>query len=176
MDILQNAIESGASLVELDIVEDSAKNMLTLGIRDNGSGMTQQSAEMAVDPFFTTRTTRKVGLGLPLLKQNAERTGGYFRIESSPGAGTTVTAGFVLNSIDRPVLGDVAGVFMLTAAAHTDIRFIYRHSKDHKSYTCDTREVGAVLGDIPLNEPMVYRPLCNLINENLRSIGIETEA
>lgn len=176
MDIFQNSIESGASLVELDIVEDSAKNMLTLMIRDNGRGMTQQAAEMATDPFFTTRTTRKVGLGLPLLKQNAERTGGYFHIESSEGVGTIVQAGFVLNSIDRPVLGDVAGVFMLNATACMDIHFIYRHCKDQKSCTFDTREFGSVLGEIPLNEPAVYRPICNLINTNLHDIGIETEA
>jgi len=176
MDIFQNAISSGASFIELGIEEDTVKNMLSLMIRDNGCGMTKEMTEIAEDPFFTTRTTRRVGLGLPLLKQNAERTGGYFRIDSSQGIGTKVTAGFLLNSIDRPVLGDVAGAIMLTAGAHTDIHFSYHHCKDNKSFTFDTIEVGEALGEIPLNEPTVYRPICNLINQNLRDIGVDTKA
>ncbi len=176
MDIIQNSISACATTVRLEINEDSVNNMLTMMIRDNGKGMSQEMLEIATDPFFTSRTTRRVGLGLPLLKQNAERAGGYFSITSAEGSGTTVSAGFVLNNIDRPVLGDVAGVIVLTATAHTAIHFSYMHCKNGKSYTFDTVEVCTALGGIPLNEPLVYRPVCNLIEENLQDIGVEFNA
>lgn len=176
MDIFQNAIESGASFIDLGIEEDSIRNLLTLMISDDGCGMTEEVVERATDPFFTTRSTRKVGLGLPLLKQNAERTGGFFHMESVQGKGTRITAGFCLNSVDRPVLGDIAGTIMLTAGANTTIRFRYHHRKDKKSYTFDTMEVNEVLGEIPLSEPTLYRPICQLIDQNLQDIGVDKDA
>jgi hypothetical protein len=173
MDILQNSIEASPTKVEIDINEDTQSNMLTMIIGDNGKGMDKKTAQVASDPFFTTRSTRKVGLGLSLLKQNAERTGGFFSIKSAEGIGTRITAGFVLDNVDRPVLGDIPGVIVLTATTNIGIQFIYTHKKNGKSYSFNTNEVDAALGEIPLNEPLLLRPLRNLIEENLAGIGVD---
>jgi hypothetical protein len=172
MDIFQNAVTAHASVITLDIVEDTPANYLRLTFTDNGKGMTAGMINQVTDPFFTTRTTRKVGLGLPLLKQNAERTGGYFSLESQPGAGTTVTAQFVLDHLDRPVLGDVPGVIVLTATANPEISFIYTHIKDQKQYRFSTTEVKEALGDVPMNDPVVYQYLREMIAENLNETGV----
>ena len=172
MDIFQNAISANATVISLDIVEDTPGNFLRLEFTDNGKGMTTEMANQVTDPFFTTRTTRKVGLGLPLLKQNAERTGGWFKLESQQGKGTMVRAQFMLDHLDRPVLGDVPGAIVLTATANPDIEFNYTHTKDNKKYCFSTPEVTEALGDIPVNDPIVYQYLRELIAENLNKIGV----
>ncbi|MCX6305465.1 MAG: ATP-binding protein [Bacteroidetes bacterium] len=172
MDIFQNSISANATVISLDIVEDTHANFLTLVFSDNGKGMTKEMAKQVTDPYFTTRTTRNVGLGLPLLKQNAERTGGSFSVESREGLGTKVTARFVLDHLDRPVLGDIPGTVVLTATANTKITFIYTHTKDSKKYCFSTSEVQEALGDVPLNDPLVYQYLREMIAENLNDIGV----
>ena len=172
MDIFQNSVNAQASIISLDIVEDTVKNLLTLEFTDNGKGMTKEMAKQVTDPYFTTRTTRNVGLGLPLLKQNCERTGGTFTVKSTLGKGTTITAQFVLNHLDRPVAGDIPGAVVLTATANPEISFFYTHIKDHQQYSFSTQEVQAVLGDVPMNAPAVYSYLVEMINENLNDIGV----
>jgi anti-sigma regulatory factor (Ser/Thr protein kinase) len=172
MDIFQNSIGADASVISLDIVEDTKENFLLIKITDNGKGMTPGMAEQATDPFFTTRSTRRVGLGLPLLKQNAERTGGSFELKSIEGKGTLVEANFKLDHLDRPVLGDVPGTFVLTATANPDIEFTYCHTKDKNTYHISTPEIRQALGDIPLNDPLAYRFVVEMINENLSEIGV----
>ena len=173
MDIFQNAISAKASIISLDIMEDKRDNLLFLEFTDNGMGMNTEMVKKVTDPFFTTRTTRKVGLGLSILKQNAERTGGSFKLESQEGIGTRVTAKFVLNHLDRPVLGDVPGAVLLTVTANPDIIFNYSHIKDSKKYNFSTSEIKEALGDIPLNDPIVYHYLRELVTENLNEIGVE---
>jgi hypothetical protein len=172
MDIFQNSITARATQIRLDIIENTQDNFLKLEFTDNGKGMTKEATLKVTDPFYTTRTTRQVGLGLPLLKQNAERTGGYFSIHSIVGSGTTVTAQFVLDHLDRPVLGDVPGVMVLTAMANPDIEFIYTHTKNDKHYSFSTTEVQEALGDVKLNDPLVYQYLREMITENLDEIGV----
>ena len=172
LDIFQNAISAEADLITLDIVEDTRENLLRLEFSDNGKGMTTEMVQKVTDPFFTTRTTRKVGLGLSLLKQNAERTGGSFGVVSSEGVGTKVTAEFVLDHLDRPVLGDVPGAVLLTVTANPGIGFTYSHTKDGKVYCFSTTEVKEALGDIPVNDPLVYHYLREIITENLNEIGV----
>ena len=172
MDIFQNSITAKATIISLDIVEDTLDNFLKLEFTDNGKGMTAAMAKQVTDPFFTTRKTRNVGLGLPLLKQNAERTGGYFNLQSIEGKGTIVTAQFVLNHLDRLVLGDVPGAIVLTATANPEIMFTYTHAKDEKKYRFSTLEVKEALGDIPLNDPLVYPYLREMISLNLNEIGV----
>ena len=172
MDIFQNAISANATLISLDIVEDTHANLMRLEIGDNGIGMSQQMQRQVTDPFFTTRTLRKIGLGIPLLKQNAERTGGFFRLESEEGIGTRVIAQFVLDHLDRPVLGDVPGIMVLAVMANPQIGFTYTHLKDKKLYRFSSMEVKEALGDIPVNEPMVYKYLHEMITENLEATGV----
>jgi len=172
MDILQNSISAGSTCLHLEIVEDTAQNSLEIEISDNGSGMSEELIKQAADPFFTTRKTRKVGLGLSLLKQNCERTGGYFKLESQEGKGTKVTAGFVLNHIDRPVYGDIPAIVVMTSMSNPVIDFIYCHRKDNMNYRFSSREVQLALGGISINDPLVYPYLIEMIHENLKEAGV----
>ena len=172
MDIAQNSISAGAGTIEVEISENRNTDLYRIVISDNGKGMTAEYAAKVTDPYVTGRTTRKVGLGLPLLKQNAERTGGSLEIKSEPDKGTRVTAFFSLNNIDRPPLGDIAGTMVLLAAANLKIRFIYRHITEKDTFTFDTREVNAMLEGMPISEAGVIRFLKEMIRENLQEISI----
>ena len=108
LDVAQNSVAAGAKLVQITLEADQARGILSLVIEDDGRGMTPEAAQRAVDPFYTTRTTRKVGLGLPFLKMAAEMTGGGLSIQSQPGCGTRVCAQFGLHHIDRAPIGDMA--------------------------------------------------------------------
>lgn len=173
MDILQNSTRAGATKIELDIVEDTNKDIYSLQFIDNGCGMDEETVQRVIDPFFTTRTVRKVGLGLPLIKQNAERTGGSFQIQSELGKGTMVNVVFSHKNIDRPTLGDIAGTIVLTASAYPNIHFIYRHQKDGKIYIFDTDEVNEALDGISIQDPEIIQYLREMITENLKEIGVE---
>ncbi len=156
LDIAENSVKAGATLTE--ILLDERGGVLTLTIRDNGCGMTAPTLRAVTDPFYTTRTTRKVGMGLPLLKLAAEMTGGDMTITSRAAAehpadhGTVVTARFVTDHIDCPPLGDVIATLVTLIQGHldTDFRFCH-HTADGREVTLDTRELRAVLEDVPLN-------------------------
>ncbi len=169
MDILQNSTRAGATVITLEVTADSNAGTLTIVFKDNGCGMSEETVKNVIDPFFTTRTTRKVGLGLPLLKQNAEMTGGSLDIQSKVGEGTTVTAVFGLGHLDRPPMGDLAGTLALTISAYPDIRFIFRYRRDREvDYTLDTDEVHEALGEVPINDPDIIEALKEMIQENIQ--------
>lgn len=169
MDILQNSTRAGASVITLEVTADSNADTLTIVFKDNGCGMSEETVRNVIDPFFTTRTTRKVGLGLPLLKQNTEMTGGSLDILSEVGEGTTVTAVFGLSHLDRPPMGDLAGTMALTISAHPEIRFIFRYRRDADiDYTLDTDEVHEALGDVSINDPDIIGALKEMIQENIQ--------
>ncbi len=170
LDILQNSVSAGATLVELDIDEIPAENKYLVTFTDNGKGMDALMVQQVTDPFFTTRTTRKVGLGLPLLKHNAERTGGFMAIQSQTGKGTRVEVEFGFKHIDRLPAGDIAGVMALTVSSYPEIDFIYKHNTPGGSYMFDTTEIKETLGDLPINNPQVITFMKNLIRENLEEI------
>lgn len=158
MDIAQNSISAGATRIFVSVSEDSAADRLTVTVEDNGRGMTAAQAAQATDPFYTTRTTRKVGLGIPLFQMQAEMTGGNFQITSEPGAGTKVTAEFVPSHVDMVPLGDLASTFRLLIACNPDLDFVFCHRKDQKRFTLDTRELRKALGgEVPLSDPEVQR-------------------
>lgn len=171
LDIAQNAITAGASTVFIGVEEDSVQNTYRIRIRDNGRGMSKEVLERVTDPYYTSRTTRKVGLGIPLLKQNAEQAGGHVLIRSEPGKGTTIEAMFVHDHIDRPASGDIAGVLVLLIGANPELRFCYTHHVDGKRYVADTREIENELEGTPLADPKILRMVREMIDENLREIG-----
>lgn len=170
MDIIQNSVRAEASLVELDIVEDPPNDLYSMSISDDGCGMSPQMMERVTDPFFTTRTTRKVGLGLALLKQNAERTGGSMTISSEQGKGTIVKVLFSYSNIDRPVLGDIAGALVLMVSSNPDMDFVYSHVTPVGEYVFDTRDVKQVLEEVSVSDPQIMTYLKELIRENLKSL------
>lgn len=167
MDILQNSIRAKADCIELNITENTQDDTLTLEFVDNGSGMSEETLSKVLNPFFTTRTTRKVGLGLSLLKQNAEQTGGRFDIASKLGEGTTVKAVFGLSHWDRQPMGDLPGTLILTVSAHPEIRFIFRYKSESIDFAFDTEEVNEVLDGASLQDPSVVRDLKELVEANL---------
>jgi len=171
LDITENSIRAGAKLVRILIREDSARNLFLMRITDNGQGMSPEVQQKALDPFYTTKEVRQIGLGLPMLSGAAERTGGKMTLRSRTGAGTTVTAEFGLSHIDRQPLGDIVSALIAIIAGNPDIDIIYRHEVNGSTYLLDTRDIKKVLDDIPLNHPEVTGFLRKHITEGLRDIG-----
>ena len=148
LDVVENSVAASATTIEIAIDEDTAADRLSLVIRDDGDGMDEEIRKKALDPFFSTRTTRRVGLGLPLLAQAARESGGGLELESAPGEGTTVRARFRLSHPDRKPLGDVAAslVAILAGRPHLDVRFDYR--KDGETVAgLDSREPAASVAE-----------------------------
>lgn len=166
LDIAQNSITANASLVTVEAIESTAKHELTLCVADNGKGMTKEQLEAVRDPFFTTRTTRKVGLGVPLFKMAAEMTGGALTIESELGKGTTVTAVFKTDHVDFTPLGDMTSTIVALITMNTHIDFVYHFKKDKYEFSLDTRKLKEILGDVSLSEPSIAQWLTEYINEN----------
>lgn len=170
MDIVQNSVSAGATFIAISV--EKSGDLLSLTIADDGKGMTAAQVAKLSDPFFTTRTTRKVGMGIPLLKMSAEQSGGMVHIESEPGTGTIVRADFGYSNIDRPPLGDLANAFMLLASSNPTIRFALSASSDGKEYSFDTEDAREILGEDFLSGFSVVREIENMIRENIKSLGI----
>ena len=166
LDVAENSTRAGASLVTISVSADTAADRLTVIIDDDGCGMTEEQVAHVTDPFFTTRTTRKVGLGVPFFKYAAESTGGSFTIQSQPGVGTTVTAVFVLSHIDRMPLGDISSTIHTLVVYHPDTDFRYIYEYDGKSFTLDTREFREILGDVPFDTPEISSYIMEYLTEN----------
>ena len=167
LDIAQNSVVAGASLIEI-MVEASGENnkMLTIIIKDNGKGMDSQTLENVTNPFFTSRTTRKVGLGIPLFKMAAEQTGGFFDITSEVGVGTQVKAVFDTSNIDCTPLGDVWDTVAILIQMNEDIEFVYTAKRGEDDFVCDTRQLKEVMEGAPLSNPMIVRWIKEFIEEN----------
>ncbi|HNX55882.1 MAG TPA: ATP-binding protein [Prolixibacteraceae bacterium] len=172
LDIVQNSIRAKASLIEIEVDEVPGKDQFTISITDNGNGMSAEELKRAVDPFYTSRTTRKVGLGLSLFKQNAEQAGGSFHIESTPGIGTKVTAVFGFSHFDRPIMGDLVGCLLILICSPDNVNYIFRHKTTSGEYVLDTREMKETLGEVPIDHPDVRAFLKEMIAENLEQIHI----
>ncbi len=155
LDIAENSVKAGASLTQILI--DETEDRLVLTIADDGCGMDERTVRSVVDPFYTTRTTRKVGMGIPLLKLACEQTGGSLRIESRTretnpeGHGTRVTATFFKDHIDCTPLGDVTSSIVTLIQGHPDTDFLFRHVRGGAEVGLDTREIRQVMEDIPLS-------------------------
>ncbi len=170
LDVAENSTKAGASLVEIGVDISNPSDSLTVTIRDNGCGMDEEQVARVTDPFYTTRTTRKVGLGVPFFKQAAEATGGSFSISSEPGVGTVVEAVFVLSSIDRMPLGDICTTIQNLVVYHPDTDFLYTYRFDGASFTLDTREFREILGDIPFDSPEVSSYIMDYLRENTQEV------
>ena len=165
LDIAQNSVVANATLVEITVDENEEADTLTVSVKDNGKGMDEDMVKRVVDPFTTGRTTRKVGLGIPLIKLAAENTGGNLSLESEPGVGTILTAVFGLNSIDRQPLGDMAETMLGMVTSYENVDFLYLHKVNEKEFSFDTREIKKILGDVSLKEPEVYMWLSGYLKE-----------
>ncbi len=176
LDILQNTVEAGATHVELGITEDEPADRLVITVTDDGRGMDGQTVRRVLDPFYTTRTTRHVGLGLPLYAEAAEAAGGGLTIRSAPGEGTTVEATFRLSHPDRQPLGNMAATLQAFLLSERAPELVYTHrvirnqvarrapGQEHE-FSFDTAAIRAELDGISLNEPIVARWLAEFVAE-----------
>ena len=166
LDVAENSTRAGATLVTITVDADFEADQLTVTIEDNGCGMTPEQVERVTDPFFTSRTTRKVGLGVPFFKLAAESTGGSFSIASKAGEGTCVTAVFILSHIDRMPLGDITSTIHTLVVYHPDTDLVYQYRFNGRSFTMDTRQFRQILGDVPFDTPEVSDYIREYLNEN----------
>ncbi len=170
LDIAQNSISAGASLTEIVVNENTKEKTLLIGIYDNGCGMTEEQVKSVIDPFFTTRTTRKVGMGIPLFKMSCEQTGGKFTIESEKGVGTKINALYKTDSIDFTPLGDIAATIVTIVSMNADKEFLYRRILDDKEFIFSTVEIKKILDGVPLSEPSVMNWIEEYLNEQYNEL------
>lgn len=170
MDIAQNSISAGASLIQIRLSELRAGHSLRITIEDDGRGMSEEQVKQVTDPFYTTRTTRKVGLGVPLFKMAAEMTGGAFSIRSEEGKGTLLTADFDTAHLDMIPLGDMEQTILLLIHSNPDLDFVYARSLDGHEFVLDTRQLREILGDVPLNNPDVTVWMREYLEENIQEV------
>lgn len=171
LDLVQNAVAAGGKNVSLLIAEDEDKDLLTIAVEDDGQGMTPEFAARARDPFATTRTARKVGLGLPLIDMTARRAGGSLDIDSRPGEGTKVTAVYRLRHVDRPPLGDIAATVKIITAGCQGVFFRYEHRKGGKSFVLDTKKMREILGEeVDFGQSAVTDWLDGFLKEGLAAL------
>ncbi len=165
LDIVENTTAAGATLVEIYVRQDSEKNRLSITVRDNGRGMDLDMLARVRDPFTTTRTTRRVGLGIPLLEQACHEAEGHLDIMSEPGSGTEVTAIFRVNHIDCKPLADIGLTLVTLIAGNPDIDFKYESNIDGDKITMDTREIKTELDGIDIADPEVLALIRNLFQK-----------
>jgi hypothetical protein len=170
LDVAENSVRAGAFLVGITIDEQPDADRLTITITDDGCGMTPEQLQSVTDPFYTTRTTRRVGLGVPFFKQAAELTGGRFELTSTVGRGTTVRAEFVRSSVDCMPLGEINETVAALIHANPDIDFLYIRRLGQNEMALDTREFRRILGGIALTDPQVSRFIRAFLAENTEEL------
>lgn len=172
LDLAENSITAGAKRIEISIDEDSSKDLLTIEISDDGRGMSKELVSRVLDPFVTTRTTRKVGLGLSLFAQAARACNGSVTIRSEPGMGTKLVGTFQASHIDLKPWGSMVDTLITLIAGNPGSTFYYHHRKDDFTYSLDTEVIRKELGEIPITHPPVIDLLRSDLTHNLNQIGI----
>ena len=180
LDIAENSVAAGSRNICMDVAEDLKSDLLRVSVRDDGRGMDAETAKRVLDPFYTTRTTRKVGLGIPLLKLAAEQSEGGLTLETESGKGTRIEASFRHSHIDRMPLGDVGTTFLTLLISYPHIHWVFNYqmtTKDGstKTFELDDEEIKSVLGDTPLTEPDVLKIIRGMIEEGIEALMPQIE-
>lgn len=173
LDIVQNSVTAGARKITVSLADLAGKDLLTISVEDDGCGMQEDFLKKVTDPFITTRTTRNVGMGIPLFKMAAEMAGGTFDLRSAPGEGTTVRASFRRSHIDRPPVGNMAETIVTIVQGNPEIRLIYIKSTDRDSFVFDSEEIAEALGGVPLDTPEVLAWIREYIEENENELNVQ---
>jgi hypothetical protein len=171
LDLARNSQEAGATELTIEVTELPAEDLLRVLVRDNGRGMDAETLRRATDPFYTSRTTRRQGLGLPLFQAMCERCEGRLGIESAPGAGTSVRAQLRLSHLDRPPLGDMGGVLQSLACEADRVRLRYHHEVAGAVFALDTADLQRELGEVPVTTPPVLHWIGEHVRDGLREVG-----
>jgi hypothetical protein len=167
MDIAENSVAANASDITIEVNEDTIRDQLNMSVIDNGKGMDAEMVQRVIDPFVTSRTTRKVGLGIPLLKEAAEACNEWLEIQSKLGEGTALRVEFQRSHIDRMPLGDLASTCLSLVIAHPEIHWVFRYQVDDRQFVFDDQPVKDTLEGVPLTEPDVLSYLRQVIEEGV---------
>lgn len=165
LDLAQNSIVVEAKHIDIEVAADTRADKLTITLKDDGWGMPPDMVEAVRSPFVTTRTTRRIGLGIPMMAEAAEACDGSLDLRSEVGVGTTLTATFKLSHIDRVPMGDTVGTMIALIASNPDISFKYTQRVDDKEFVLDTEEIKAQLDGVPINENAVLKWLADYVKE-----------
>lgn len=166
LDITENSVSAGAKNINITLIENPDEKTLRVTIEDDGCGMSEEIVKSVINPFYTTRTTRKVGLGIPLFKMEAEMTGGYLELESKEGFGTKISAVFHTDHIDFVPIGDISQTLMTLIGGSPKTEFLYVHERGDTSIILDTRQIREMLGDdVPLDTPEILLWIRDYVGE-----------
>ncbi len=166
LDVAENSLKAGADTIKIDVIFLREENKLTVRVSDNGCGMTGEQIKHVTDPFYTTRTTRKVGLGVPLFKMAAEMSGGSFEISSVVNEGTSLTAIFKTDNVDFVPLGDIASTVELLCVSNPDVNIAFTESDENDTFSFESRKIRDILGDVPMDTPEVRKWIREYLTEN----------
>lgn len=169
LDIVYNSIRAGAHWIYITIIDSKKDDVLSCEVKDDGCGMDEAMVENVQSPFYTTRTTRDVGLGIPLFKEGALATQGSFQLTSKVGEGTTIYASYVRSHLDCPVLGDLAETLATLIQADATIEYHFTYTNDEGVFVLDTKEIKEILDGVPINEPDIIIWLKDYIREGVKS-------
>ena len=176
LDIAENSVAAESLNIRIDVLEDLQNDLLRVSISDDGRGMDAETAKRVLDPFYTTRATRKVGLGIPLLKLAAESTGGGLSLETEPGKGTRIEASFRHSHIDRMPLGDISTTFLTLLVSYPQVSWLFNYEVtetdgNRRQFRLDDKEIKAVLGDMPFTEPDILKFLRGMIEDGIHFLA-----
>lgn len=170
LDIIQNSLRADANLIEIIVEENITDDFCKIQITDNGCGMSEETVKQAANPFFTSRKTRKVGLGLALLKQNAEMANGSFSLKSEPGVGTIVEAQFQLSNVDKPPLGEIWDVLYLTMLGNQNVTLTYEHRTNKGNLKITSAEIREAIGGVSMQNTEIREAITGLLKNNIKEI------
>lgn len=170
LDIVQNSIRAEATYIKISVIEEPEKNIFSFSVEDNGKGMDGSFLRQVKNPFITSRTSRKIGLGIPLLEQACMQCGGALQIDSKLGCGTTVQATMEYDHIDRVPLGDMVSTLVTLLISNPNIEFLYTHGYKEKRFILNTEEIKQILNGVPIDDGAVMQWLKEYIEENLIQI------
>lgn len=170
LDIAENSVAANASDITITVAEDTRSDLLQMSVEDNGKGMDAEMVAKVIDPFVTSRTTRKVGLGIPLLKEAAEACNGFLKIDSELGKGTKLSVQFQRSHIDRMPLGDLAATYRELLIANPQIHWVFIYRKDDQEFVFDDQPVKEVLDGVSLSEPSILNYLRETIDTGIHEV------
>ncbi len=172
LDIVQNSLSAGAGLITVSVWIDDKNNLLSVSVADNGKGMDEETQKRVISPFYTSRGTRKVGLGIPFFKEGAEGCGGSFYLRSELNVGTTIGASYLIDHIDRPPLGDMVETMLTLCAINETVHFVLNYARNEKKFVFDTREIRLALSEeISFQTPEVMEWLKGYLAEGIEEVN-----
>lgn len=167
LDIAENSVRADAKKIEITITRDEKNDLLRVEVIDDGRGMDSRTLARIRDPFFTTKR-KKTGLGIPLLSQTAEQSGGKVTVDSSPGKGTKVVATFGWSHVDRPAIGNMTETLMTLIMGHPELEVVFTERNGDRVFRFDTREIKDELEDVPISTPEALSAVRDLLQEEIR--------